>query len=141
MYKYRTSGKKHAAKDIAWKWFSLYIRLRDSLETTGSDTQCRCVTCCNVVPYDQLDAGHAIPGRHNAVLFDESIVYAQCRKCNQQGDGEKVAFRNFLVSKHGEEWMQMKETGAKKTVQIDDASFKLIGEHYRKEYKKLIENV
>ena len=93
------------------------------------------------MPYELLDAGHAIPGRHNAVLFDESIVYAQCRKCNQNGDGEKVAFRNFLVSKHGEDWMQMKEQGAKKTVQIDDASYKLIGEHYRKEYKKLIENV
>ena len=141
MYKYRTSGKKHAAKDTAWKWFSLYIRLRDCLATTGSDTQCRCVTCWNIVPYEQLDAGHALPGRHNAVLFDESIVYAQCRKCNQGGDGEKVAFRKFLVEKHGEEWMQMKEQGAKKTVQIDDASFKLIGEHYRKEYKKLLENV
>lgn len=33
----------------------------------------------------------------------------------------------------------MKESGAKKTVQIDDASFKLIGEHYRKAYKKLLE--
>ena len=141
MYKYRTSGKKHAAKDTAWKWFSLYIRLRDCLATTGSDIQCRCVTCGKIVPYEQLDAGHALPGRHNSVLFDESIVYAQCRKCNQQGDGEKVAFRKFLVEKHGEEWMQMKEQGAKKTVQIDDASYKLIGEHYRKEYKKLLENV
>ena len=35
----------------------------------------------------------------------------------------------------------MKESRAKKTVQIDDASYKLIGEHYRKEYKKLLENV
>lgn len=140
MYKYRTSGKKHSAKDTAWKWFSLYIRLRDCLITTGSAERCICVTCRGNVPYEQLDAGHALPGRHNAVLFDESIVYAQCRKCNQGGDGEKVAFRKFLVSKHGEEWMQMKETGAKKTVQIDDASFKLIGEHYRKEYKKLLEN-
>ena len=140
MYKYRTSGKKHAAKDTAWKWFSLYIRLRDCLITTGSAESCKCVTCGNIVPYDQLDAGHAISGRHNAVLFDESIVYAQCRKCNQGGDGEKIAFRNFLVNLHGEEWMEMKEQGAKQAVQIDDAGYRLIGEHYRKEYKKLEES-
>lgn len=139
MYKYRTSGKKHPAKDTAWKWFSLYIRLRDCLATTGSAERCVCVTCNRNVPYSKIQAGHAIPGRHNAVLLDEDIVYGQCVDCNEGGSGERQAFRSFLVSKHGEAWMTMKEQGAKQSVQIDDTSFKLIGEHYRKEYKKLME--
>ena len=43
-------------------------------------------------PYDQVSsgtfwktegqAGHAIPGRRNSVLFDDSICRLQCRRCN-----------------------------------------------------------
>ena len=139
MYKYRTSGKKHAAKDTAWKWFSLYIRLRDCLATTGSDIQCRCVTCGKIVPYSKVQAGHAIGGRHNAVLFDEDIVYGQCKDCNEVGGGEYQSFKIFLVNKHGEAWYEMKEQGSHKAVQISDDEYRLIGEHYRKEYKKLLE--
>ena len=137
MYKYKRSGKKHPAKDTAWKWFSLYIRLRDCLATTGSAAACKCITCGNIVPYEQLDSGHAIPGRHNAVLFDELLVYGQCRGCNQGGGGERQAFKSFLVALHGVAWYEMKEQGAKKTVLITDEEFRLLGEHYRKAYHAL----
>ena len=140
MYKYKTSGKSHPAKDTAWRWFSLYIRLRDCLSTTGSPEACRCVTCGAVVASSQIDAGHAIPGRHNAVLYDESLVYGQCRKCNQNGDGQTEAFRNFLIAKHGEAWYDFKEQGSHKPVQIDDDGYRLIGDHYRELYNKMKEN-
>ena len=142
MSEYKCAGKKRPAKDTAWKWFSKYIRLRDCLATTGTDDRCVCVTCGKIVyDGDGLEAGHAIPRRHNAVLFDPTIVYGQCHTCNYTNKGERQAFRMFLVNKHGEEWMQYKEDGAKKSVFITDDEFRLIGDHYRKAYKKLLGGV
>ena len=139
MYKYKTSGKKHAVKDTAWKWFSLYIRLRDCIATTGTDMACVCVTCGNQITEPQ--AGHGIPGRHNAVLFDESIVYGQCKTCNETGSGERQAFRAFLVLKHGESWMIMKEQGSKQSVFYSDLDFRAIAKEYREKYNALKDSI
>lgn len=70
------------AKDKAWAAFSIYIRTRDCLRFTGSVDGGMCVTCKRLYPFKQLQAGHFIQGRGNAVLFDERIVYSQCLGCN-----------------------------------------------------------
>jgi len=142
MYKYKiTKGKSNPAKDTAWRWFSLYIRLRDCLATTGSGEYCRCVTCDAIVPYEQLDAGHSISGRTNGVLFDETIVYAQCRKCNQGGDGEKIAFKNKLVAMHGESWYNQKVANRKEATSLSEESLRLISDNYRMKYRKLKDSI
>jgi hypothetical protein len=141
MYKYRTSGKKHAAKDTAWKWFSLYVRLRDCIATTGTAEACQCVTCGEVVTYDQLDAGHAVSGRTAGILFDDSICYAQCRKCNQGGDGEKMAFKAFLVKKHGIEWYEMKSNSRHIPALETDEGYRLISGYYREKYNVLKKSI
>ena len=41
-----------------------------------------CVTCKRWYPFKQLQAGHFIQGRTNAILFDERLVYTQCLGCN-----------------------------------------------------------
>jgi len=41
-----------------------------------------CVTCGRYYPFKELQAGHFIQGRTNAVLFDERLVYSQCFGCN-----------------------------------------------------------
>lgn len=70
------------AKDKAWVAFSRYIRTRDCIRFRKSLTEGICVTCKRVYPIGQLQAGHFIPGRNNAVLLDERIVYSQCAGCN-----------------------------------------------------------
>lgn len=80
MAKKKTERQK--AKDEAWKQFSIYIRTRDCLRFTGDPTQGMCVTCKRPYPFTQLQAGHFIQGRGNAVLFDERLVYSQCFGCN-----------------------------------------------------------
>lgn len=72
------------AKEKAWTAFSAYIRTRDCLRFTGSTTEGKCVTCRQAKPYKDLQAGHFVGGRGNAVLFDERIVYSQCGYCNQK---------------------------------------------------------
>lgn len=73
---------RQIAKDKAWEAFSIYIRTRDCLRFSGNPTDGRCVTCWNEYPFKKLQAGHFIPGRGNAVLFDERLVYTQCIGCN-----------------------------------------------------------
>jgi hypothetical protein len=78
-------GKKterQRAKDKAWDAFSVYIRTRDCIRFRDSLTDGVCVTCNRDYPLKQLQAGHFISGRGNAVLFDERIVYSQCVGCN-----------------------------------------------------------
>lgn len=70
------SLKREKAK--TWKAFSIYIRTRDCIRTTGDPTKGSCITCNKPFDFKNLQAGHAIGGRNNSVLFDEEIVYGQC---------------------------------------------------------------
>lgn len=76
-------------KERAWKAFSYFIRIRDSLATTGTTEFCVCITC-NVrgdstpKPFSRIQAGHGVGGRRNAVLFHEQIVNGQCDHCNSK---------------------------------------------------------
>lgn len=103
-------AKKNArqkAKDKAWHEFSIYIRTRDCLRFSGDPELGMCVTCRRSYPFKQLQAGHFIQGRGNAVLFDERIVYSQCVGCNGNPPmgkgGNYVEYYVFML----EEWGQI----------------------------------
>jgi len=82
--KRKKSTPRALAKGKAWDAFSLYIRTRDCLRFTGDPELGVCVTCKTPKPRKELQAGHFVPGRGNAVLFNEQIVYSQCGHCNQK---------------------------------------------------------
>lgn len=79
------------------KYFSLYIRLRDS----DDNGFVRCCTCGIVRHWKQVDNGHFIKRQHNASRFSEVNCNAQCKGCNcfEQGANEKYA--EFIKEKHG----------------------------------------
>lgn len=81
--------------------FSWYIRLRDCLRTTGSLEYGECFTCDFSGHISLLDAGHFIP-KHNANLFSERGVQAQCRKCNRYSSGKQLEYRRQLIKLYGE---------------------------------------
>lgn len=93
------------AKEKAWDQFSIYIRTRDCIRFTGDPTQGMCVTCKRPYPFKQLQAGHFIQGRGNAVLFDERIVYSQCFSCNGNPPfgkgGNYVEYFRFMLDEWG----------------------------------------
>jgi len=66
------------------KVFSLYIRLRDAIATTGNITYCRCVTCKRSVRVTswELHAGHCFQGKNLWSKYNEQNVHAQCMQCN-----------------------------------------------------------
>lgn len=81
-----------------WKWFSLYIRLRDSIDNGFA----RCITCGKPHYYREMDAGHYIPQKNNyGTLYNEKNVHAQCKNCNQYGHGEVEKYHDAIVEKYG----------------------------------------
>ena len=117
---YKIKRKTSSAYNTLWKNFSLYIRLRDAIKTTGTLEYAKCITCGKILPVSELQAGHMIPGRTNGICFDETIVHAQCAKCNGPGGGEKQAYRMKMVAEHGEGWYAMKEQARKTPVDLQD---------------------
>lgn len=89
------------AKARAWKAFSIYIRTRDCLKTTGTTTHGECYTCDVYKPFGLLDAGHLQGGRHNKYLLDESQVRAQCKYCNGALQGNGAIFGKRLEKETG----------------------------------------
>jgi len=61
------------AKKKAWIQFSRYIRLK-----YAKNGFVKCYTCSTVKHWKEMQAGHGIGGRSNAVLFNEDIVRPQC---------------------------------------------------------------
>jgi len=86
-------------KGKAWKMFSLYIRLRDCLETTGSPDFFICPTCGLKFPASEGQAGHSIAGRGNSILLHEEIVHCQCRGCNMTGQYHLYSL--FMIKTYG----------------------------------------
>jgi hypothetical protein len=93
--------KKARAK--AWKAFSKYIRYRDCMLTCGTIGHGKCCTCGKVFTIERLQAGHFIPGRNNAILFDPRCVHAQCVGCNMYGGGQQPAYYEFMIKRYGRE--------------------------------------
>ena len=126
-------------RETAWKCFSKYIRVRDAVETTSTVTHARCITCGKVLHIEDMDAGHAIAGRGNAILFVEELCHAQCRACNRFSNGRLQAFKAALIESHGqakwEEWEALKRT----RVKFSDADYVQIADKYREKTKELKE--
>jgi hypothetical protein len=133
----KLSHKSSGPKSTAWKWFSKYIRLRDALATTGTHYACKCITCGDNWPIEEIDAGHMLPGRTGGILFDESIVFGQCRRCNREGAGERQAFKRVMIERNGAEWYALKEQARKSCTKLGDFECKLIADEYRKKYNEL----
>jgi len=89
--KYREAIKK------CDKYFSLFIRLRDS-DDTGYG---RCITCGRVNHYKRMDCGHYIKRQHIQTRYDEQNCNVQCKYCNcfEQGANEK--YKIAIDKKYG----------------------------------------
>ena len=91
-----TKAKKRA--NIA---FSKYIRTRDA-----QGSQIYCITCDKPYPAFGVgcaQAGHFIPGRHSAVLYDERNAHGQCYNCNINLKGNWVKYEVKMLEKYGQE--------------------------------------
>jgi hypothetical protein len=86
--------------------YSKYIRTRDMLlnKHYGTDTL-KCFTCLK--PYVAFgvrcaQAGHFLPGRHSAVLYDERACHGQCYNCNINLKGNWVKYEERMIRDYGQ---------------------------------------
>lgn len=130
----RASGPKATA----WGWFAKYIKVRDALATTGTIDHAKCITCGKTFHISEMDAGHMIPGRTGGILFDETIVFAQCTTCNREGNGERQAFKAVMVARNGEAWYEAKEAARKTNTKLGAFECRLLSDAFRLKYYALV---
>jgi 5-methylcytosine-specific restriction endonuclease McrA len=99
----RKKSSSRTARDRAWKLMSEYVRLRDCLEQTGDPEWGFCVTCRRPIPRKGSHAGHFLPGRTDAVLWEEDAVHLQCPTCNTYQQGRWPDYYEFMVDRYGQE--------------------------------------
>lgn len=126
-------------KKKLWVIFSEYIRKRDGLFTTGSIDWALCITCGKRYHYKMLQGGHFVAGRHNANLFSEKGVHAQCYNCNINLKGNTLEYRRQVIRLYGEEADIELENEAKEIKQftIPELEEKII--YYTQKIKELEE--
>lgn len=126
--KKRIKSENNKNKDLAWNWFSKYIRLRDCLKTTKTKDMGVCYTCDKTIPFKASQAGHGISGRGNAILLDEDVVKLQCEQCNIYKSGNYEIFVSKLIKEHGLKWYQdklaLKHTTVKKDWEFERDKWK-----------------
>jgi len=88
--------KKSALKTTAWKLFSEYKR-REHGEYS------HCYTCDKYLHWKQLQVGHLLDGRCNAILFEEAGVRLQCCGCNMFKSGNKEVYIPKFIDECGRE--------------------------------------
>lgn len=128
------------AKKTCWKAFSKYIRIRDCIRTMKSLEYGKCISCGRVYPINKLQAGHFVPGRHNANLFYEKGCHIQCMGCNIYKYGNVLNYMDGLIKLYGKkivaEIRDNDKTTFKFTVEILEEKRKF----YIEETKKLTQS-
>ncbi len=125
-------------KNKAWRVFSKYIRTRDCLATTDFPDQGKCVTCGKYFPFSELQAGHAIGGRSNSILFDEKLVSAQCRACNHYGNGRYGEYSVWFIKKYGLKEWEAKVKLSRTLVKYTQQDYKDIHDKYKAKLDRLL---
>lgn len=124
-------------KDKVWKVFSLYIRLKDA-DLLGYN---HCYTCNKKFYYKDLQAGHGLGGRGNSILFDEELVFPQCKTCNLFKGGNYDIYHTKLIKEHGLKWFEKKLKLKNKNKQFTAEELNKLYNHYNKLLQELPQNI
>lgn len=84
-------------KKMADKYFSQYVRLRDSENGYGE-----CISCGEKKHWKNAQAGHFVSRSVNALRYDEENVNLQCVGCNMFKQGNQYAYAKALDLKYGD---------------------------------------
>lgn len=126
-----------SAKKKAWGAFSIYIRTRDCLRTTGCTSWGLCVTCNKRYHFKLLQAGHFIAGRHNANLFSEKGTHAQCYNCNINLKGKTLEYRRQIIKLYGEKADEILEKENQQTKEYTPEELLKLEKYYKEKTKSL----
>ena len=115
------------------KWFSLYIRLRDSTDMGVA----QCFTCGKIDHYKKLQNGHFQSRKHTSTRWDLKNCQVQCVKCNMFNQGEQFKFGLYLDNKYGEGTAEELEIISKQTIKLTRVEYSLAVTCYKSLVEKL----
>lgn len=128
----RKSKSRKLSKKKADKYFSKYIRLRDSKNGLS-----QCITCGAWKSWKEMDCGHFISRRFRATRYDEKNAHSQCKKCNRFQNGNQFQHGVKIDEKYGEgtaEKLLQKSKMFSKRTQFD---YECIAELYKEKIEQL----
>lgn len=120
-------------KDTLDRWFSTYIRLRDS-DANGYG---RCISCGKVVHWREADCGHFINRRHMNTRYDERNCNLQCRSCNRFDEGNNTGYMRGLVRKYGEGVIEQLHVKKQLYRKYDEFEYRALIQFYKNKVKEL----
>jgi len=114
-------------KKQAWDLLSQCIR-REAADSSGNVI---CYTCGATHHWKEIQAGHAIGGRHNAVLLNESVIRPQCMICNIFKRGNYQTFITKLIVENGFEWWTAQLADSRSTLKYDRIALESLKAGYK----------
>lgn len=127
-------------KEKAVKAFQEYIRIRDAYKTTGEADALRCFTCGRWCRLDgSAHAGHYLPRRTNASLFDERNCHGQCIECNIDKYGNPEAYEDRMLAEYGQDVIDELRANDCISVRYTDSDYDDIARKYLKMIQQLHE--
>jgi len=126
-------AKLSTKKNKLWKLVSEYVRRRHADENGYT----ACYTCGTIKHWKEMDAGHAIPGRKNYVLFNLELLRSQCRSCNGFRAGEQYIFGKKLNQENGEGWYEGELIKSKKPYKLYESDLDEMIEDIKKKLRCL----
>ena len=133
-YPKKKTKSKSYWKKRAWQMFSKWIRLS---HTDKFNQFIECYTCGIRKAWDEMDTGHGIEGRNNAVLFMEEIVKPQCKQCNIFKHGNLRVFTLKLLDELGHSRYKQLLDKSNQTEQYKAYQLEDIYETYKKKVEGL----
>ena len=130
------------------KWFSLFVRLRDSIEYCEriglqiDEGIGQCCTCSTIKQWRYMDCGHFISrGSRGAsgVRWDERNAHLQCNPCNAFHQGQGARYYDFMLHKYGQNVIDQLKWLDKN----NSYKYKLIGLelYYKQKYEELVKSL
>lgn len=116
--KRKQKSPKQKAKDRAWKYCSIYNRMKDA-DWRGN---VKCCTCDTVKHWKELQAGHFEQGRGGSILFEDRNIHAQCYGCNCGKHSNPRKYDAYMRKRYGDKVVEELDALADTSVQytLDD---------------------
>lgn len=134
-------GKKktprQCAMDRADEWFSKYIRLKYSFESSGV-LVCKCYTCGRVHGIKETENGHFQRRGYKTTRYHENDARPQCTQCNKWHSGEPEKFELNLIRDIGQDKVNELKKFAQERGEDSEQFYREQATKYRKLFKQLL---
>jgi hypothetical protein len=115
------------------KWFSLYIRLRDS----NKDGCAKCTTCDYRGYFKEMDNGHFLSRSYLSTRYNPKNCGIQCKGCNAFKGGQQFLFAKVIDKKYGDGTADLLVLESRQICKRTKADYQNLIFHYKEKAKQL----